>query len=590
MSSLSPETTSDSLDSPNLSILSNNSEDQVQAQAQTQPAKSSIRQNTTRRNTPRSSPNKTSSLQKKASPNKKNSPLASKNASVRANRHTKKSYRSQLSRGVTKYANNNNNNKREITWHLVGEFAKDMQGECDNDSCIPPYPDPDNMRDQQGKWNWYLFIQSANYWGVDDEYLPGSVIHHLLALTPKECSILDRDLKRPQLSKFILEINHVSRELHYGTCLKYGLVQFFKYSHEVLNIPWSEMVPIGVVAVGNLPLLIYVHENGCPWNETTCEYAAGYNQLPCLKYAHEQGCPWNARTTEMAAGRGSLSCLQYAYEQGCPCPITVCIAAAASGHVNCLKYAHEHEVPWGEVVTDQAISNDQAECLKYAHKNGCPLSEDPCAQAAEHGSIKCLRYLHENRIPWNINTTIQAIENDQVDCMEYAHLQGCPFPEDPCGEAAAYGSINCLRYLHEHGAPWGDVIANAIENDQEECLRYAHQQGSPLPNDDLCRYAAIHGAIDCLRYLHHNRMPLDVNNTLIDDIIESFADSTSDNAEGLFECLKYAHRHHCRYEKKKILNRIENIINDRKTGTDEDDTEIVNFMTTKLLPYISTRM
>ena len=421
---------------------------------------------------------------------------------MRANRHTKKSYRSQLSRGVAKHANNNS----VITWHLVGEFAKDMQGECDNDSCIPPYPAPDNMSGNQGKWNWYLFMQSANYWGVDDEDLPGSAIHRLLALTPKECSVMDRDLKRPKLSKFILEINHVSRELHYDTCVKYGLVKFFKYSHEVLKIPWSEMVPIGVVAVGNLPLLIYVHENGCPWNETTCEYAAGYNQLPCLKYAHEQGCPWDARTTEMAAGRGSLSCLKYAHEQGCPCPISVCIAAASSGHADCLKYAHEHGVPWGKEVTDQAIEHDQAECLTYAHKNGCPISEDPCAQAAEHGSIKCLRYLHENRIPWNINTTIQAIENDQVDCMEYAHQQGCPFPEDPCGEAAAYGSINCLRYLHEHGAPWGDVIANAIENDQVDCLIYAHQQGCPLPAADLCRYAATHEANDCLEYLNNHRI------------------------------------------------------------------------------------
>jgi hypothetical protein len=526
-------------------------------------------QNTTRRNTPRSSV-------------KKASPLASssvKKASARATRHTKKTYRSQLSRGVTKHDNN-----REITWHLVGEFAKSMQGECDNDSCIPPYPDPDH---QPGKWNWYLFIQSANYWGVDDEDLPGNILPHLLALTPKECSVLDHDLKRPKLSKFILKINHVSNVLYYDTCLSYGFIQFFKYSHEVLNIPWSDIISIGVASSGNLPLLIYVHENGCPWNESTCEYAAGYNQLPCLKYAHEQGCPWDAKTTDMAAGRGSLSCLKYAHEQGCPCPISVCVAAAASGHIDCLKYAHEHEVPWGEVVTDQAISNDQVECLKYAHTNGCPMSPDPCAQAAKDGAIHCLRYLHENRIPWDINTTgmaaqgghldclqyahekgcpwdvrvtIEAIDYDNVDCMEYAYKNHLPFPGDPCGEAAEYGSINCLQFLHEHGAPWGDVIAKAIENDQIECLKYAHQQGCPLG----------------------------VN--FIDNIMEGLEDSTLDHTEGLFDCLKYAHRIHFQYDKGRMLHTIQDIINVRKSNDDVEETKNANFISTKILPYISTRM
>ena len=55
-------------DSPNLSILSNNNNNNTNNQAQS--AKNHSRQNTTRRNTPRSSPspNKTSSLHKKASP------------------------------------------------------------------------------------------------------------------------------------------------------------------------------------------------------------------------------------------------------------------------------------------------------------------------------------------------------------------------------------------------------------------------------------------------------------------------------------------------------------------------------------------
>ena len=42
---------------------------------------------------------------------------------------------------------------------------------------------------------------------------------------------------------------------------------------------------------GHLPVLKYLHENGCPWDWDTCSYAAYYKHWDCLQYAVDNKCP-----------------------------------------------------------------------------------------------------------------------------------------------------------------------------------------------------------------------------------------------------------------------------------------------------------
>ena len=71
-------------------------------------------------------------------------------------------------------------------------------------------------------------------------------------------------------------------------------------------------------ANGQLPVLQYLHENGCPWDSHTCTSAADNGHLPVLKYLHENGCPWNYDTCVSAADNKHWDCLQYAVDNKCP--------------------------------------------------------------------------------------------------------------------------------------------------------------------------------------------------------------------------------------------------------------------------------
>ena len=61
-----------------------------------------------------------------------------------------------------------------------------------------------------------------------------------------------------------------------------------------------------------------MHENGWgPWDVHTCTSAAVNGHLPVLKYLHENGCPWNYDTCFYAADNKHWDCLQYAVDNKC---------------------------------------------------------------------------------------------------------------------------------------------------------------------------------------------------------------------------------------------------------------------------------
>tara|TARA_Y100000746_G_scaffold119062_1_gene101837 strand:- start:580 stop:756 length:177 start_codon:yes stop_codon:yes gene_type:complete len=42
---------------------------------------------------------------------------------------------------------------------------------------------------------------------------------------------------------------------------------------------------------GHLPVLKYLHENGCPWDQGTCYYAAQRKHWDCLQYVVDNKFP-----------------------------------------------------------------------------------------------------------------------------------------------------------------------------------------------------------------------------------------------------------------------------------------------------------
>jgi hypothetical protein len=50
-----------------------------------------------------------------------------------------------------------------------------------------------------------------------------------------------------------------------------------------------------------LPVLQYLHENGCPWSHTACFAAAQEKHWDCLQYLVDNKCPgWEKHAKEHA--------------------------------------------------------------------------------------------------------------------------------------------------------------------------------------------------------------------------------------------------------------------------------------------------
>ena len=51
----------------------------------------------------------------------------------------------------------------------------------------------------------------------------------------------------------------------------------------------------------HLPVLKYLHENGCPWDRCTCLFAANHKHWDCLQYLVDNKCPeWENYAKEHA--------------------------------------------------------------------------------------------------------------------------------------------------------------------------------------------------------------------------------------------------------------------------------------------------
>ena len=98
---------------------------------------------------------------------------------------------------------------------------------------------------------------------------------------------------------------------------------------EALSLPYERVVGlIGEAAEyvcdyaamrGSVRLLKWMRENNhADWSVSTCYCAARSGHLPVLQYLHENGCPWDVYTCEYAAERKRWDCLQYAVDNKCP--------------------------------------------------------------------------------------------------------------------------------------------------------------------------------------------------------------------------------------------------------------------------------
>jgi len=130
--------------------------------------------------------------------------------------------------------------------------------------------------------------------------------------------------------------------------------------------------------IGNLEMLMYLHENGCPWNYQTIDAAAQNGHIYCMKYAIKNGCPIDTNDEYATTHKDDFICVE---SYGTP-----------KMHLECLIYAHKSGCFWGSDTTLSAVQNNRLDCLKYAYENGCPIDKEGCLTIAEYRLCRDKKY------------------------------------------------------------------------------------------------------------------------------------------------------------------------------------------------------
>lgn len=220
--------------------------------------------------------------------------------------------------------------------------------------------------------------------------------------------------------------------------------------------------------IGDIPLMIYLHNRGHAWNKWTIAAAAAGGQLECIKYAHEHGCAWDDIATEEAAKRGDLDCLKYLHENGCPwIGTSVTFQVANQGHLECLQYAHENGCAWDREVTETAAYNQHLDCLQYACENGCYwILIDGIPHDFDRISLS-MRYYFVDVQDEEILTAERPFDSVEL------HVQPSNSPNSLVDPRKRYEH---LRYKHKEDCEWKNwSLIFAKQKNYKNFLRYARE-------------------------------------------------------------------------------------------------------------------
>ena len=55
-------------------------------------------------------------------------------------------------------------------------------------------------------------------------------------------------------------------------------------------------IGVDIMAIENLGIIKWLHENGVPWTKDTFARAVRNGDIKNMKWLHEKGCPWDEET------------------------------------------------------------------------------------------------------------------------------------------------------------------------------------------------------------------------------------------------------------------------------------------------------
>eukprot|EP00953_Heterococcus_sp_UTEX-ZZ885_P015942 8981-Heterococcus_DN1.PRE.1 len=244
---------------------------------------------------------------------------------------------------------------------------------------------------------------------------------------------------------------------------------------------------------GTAESLATARELGLEYTHSTMLGAAICNTLPVLQFLHAQGCPWGIRISGEAARRGDLDMLRWLHVQGREWDrYEILDDAARSGNLELIAWVKQQPgVVCGEGAMLAAAGTGQTAVCAYLHAEQCPWSALACRCAALYGHANTLRWLHENGSPWDVaEVCAEAAESGSVDVMMYlqqhaeVNLDAATLTE-MLNIAGAHNHLAATQWLREQGAEWpavlrcGRLFCSSVWSG--DLLQWARSQGCTSP-------------------------------------------------------------------------------------------------------------
>jgi hypothetical protein len=208
---------------------------------------------------------------------------------------------------------------------------------------------------------------------------------------------------------------------------------------------------------GNLPMLRYLHEEGCPWHHDTCGVAAASGDLEQLKWLHANGAELNEGTADIAVTGGAIPVFEWLQQQGVEFNELTMLAAAAEG---------------------------RTELCAWLRQNGCPWHAYACYAAAERSHFETLRWLHEHGCDWDVQRAgAAAVTCGRSAMLGFLQELGLLCSADLLTHllcvAGTNNNLAAAKWLRQRGAEWPEQL-KAPDSDlswTSELVRWARAEG-----------------------------------------------------------------------------------------------------------------
>jgi hypothetical protein len=241
-----------------------------------------------------------------------------------------------------------------------------------------------------------------------------------------------------------------------------------------------------IVGYNNIKTLRYARQILFPWNEWALDVGIRYGvDLPILKWMHKQGCPFSESSLAVAALWRNTDVLEWLLNIKCPMSEwTLEFAVKGNCSLEHIIWLRSHGCPWYDISLQSALRRDDSlSVVQYLLEENLSGSFAPLPTIIKNGNVSHLKLMHEANVLFDESHFYQAIANNRpIEFLQY--LLKCIASEWDAGTfslAVKGGNLSLLKWLKEEGCSWdASVFITAIKIGNRDIIRWLHEEKCPM--------------------------------------------------------------------------------------------------------------